>query len=118
MEENGRDGCGDGSGSPYMNAARAGKKALCMLTISDHLFRQESISASERQSGIRTDDGDRAGIITVQGKGVGCYGDTREILRHVDHTLLSQTATWEEIRTLCDDAIAYGTASVCIPLLM
>lgn len=36
----------------YMNAARAGKKALCMLTISDHLFRQESISASERQSGF------------------------------------------------------------------
>ena len=41
--------------------------------------------------------------------------DIQEILRHVDHTLLSQTATWEEIRTLCDDAIAYGTASVCIP---
>lgn len=39
----------------------------------------------------------------------------QEILRYVDHTLLSQTATWEEIRTLCDDAIAYGTASVCIP---
>ena len=36
----------------YMNAARAGKKALCMLTISDHLFRHESISASERQSGF------------------------------------------------------------------
>ena len=36
----------------YMNAARVGKKALCMLTISDHLFRQESISASERQSGF------------------------------------------------------------------
>lgn len=36
----------------YMNAARAGKKALCMLTISNHLFRQESISASERQSGF------------------------------------------------------------------
>lgn len=41
--------------------------------------------------------------------------DMKEILRHVDHTLLSQTATWEEIRALCDDAIAYGTASVCIP---
>ena len=41
--------------------------------------------------------------------------EIQEILRHVDHTLLSQTATWEEIRTLCDDAIAYGTASVCIP---
>lgn len=41
--------------------------------------------------------------------------DMKEILKHVDHTLLSQTATWEEIRALCDDAIAYGTASVCIP---
>ena len=38
-----------------------------------------------------------------------------EILRHVDHTLLSQTATWEEIRRLCDEAIEYQTASVCIP---
>ena len=38
-----------------------------------------------------------------------------EILRHVDHTLRSQTATWEEIRKLCDEAIEYQTASVCIP---
>ena len=38
-----------------------------------------------------------------------------EILRHVDHTLLSQTATWEEIRKLCDEAIEYQTVSVCIP---
>lgn len=38
-----------------------------------------------------------------------------EILSKVDHTLLSQTATWEEIKTICDDAIAYHTASVCIP---
>ena len=36
--------------------------------------------------------------------------EMQEILRHVDHTLLSQTTTWEEIKTLCDDAIAYGTA--------
>ena len=41
--------------------------------------------------------------------------DTREILKHVDHTLLLQGATWEEIRKICDDAITYGTASVCIP---
>lgn len=41
--------------------------------------------------------------------------DIKEILRHVDHTLLLQTATWPEIRQLCDDAVAYGTASVCIP---
>lgn len=33
----------------------------------------------------------------------------------VDHTLLKQTATWEEIQKLCDEAITYGTASVCIP---
>ena len=38
-----------------------------------------------------------------------------EILKHVDHTLLAQTAAWEEIRELCDDAVKYQTASVCIP---
>ncbi len=38
-----------------------------------------------------------------------------EILSKVDHTLLSQAATWEQIRTICDDAITYQTASVCIP---
>lgn len=38
-----------------------------------------------------------------------------ELLGRVDHTVLSQTATWEDIRTLCDDAVAYQTASVCIP---
>lgn len=38
-----------------------------------------------------------------------------EILKHVDHTLLTQTAGWEEIRQICDDAILYKTASVCIP---
>ena len=37
------------------------------------------------------------------------------LLKHVDHTLLTQTATWAEIRQICDDAIKYGTASVCIP---
>lgn len=41
--------------------------------------------------------------------------DKKEILRKVDHTLLSPTATWQEIQQLCDDAIAYETASVCIP---
>lgn len=41
--------------------------------------------------------------------------EDRDILAKVDHTLLAQTATWEEIKTLCDDAIAYKTASVCIP---
>jgi deoxyribose-phosphate aldolase len=38
-----------------------------------------------------------------------------EILSRCDHTLLLQSATWEEIRTLCDDGIKYHTASVCIP---
>lgn len=38
-----------------------------------------------------------------------------EMLKRVDHTLLLQTATWDEIRALCDDAMRYGTASVCIP---
>lgn len=37
----------------YMNAARLGKKALCMLTISDHLFTGEELSAEERQVGFR-----------------------------------------------------------------
>ena len=32
-----------------------------------------------------------------------------EILKTVDHTLLAQTAVWDEIRVICDDAIAYGT---------
>ena len=41
--------------------------------------------------------------------------DVKNILAHVDHTLLSQTATWSEIRALCDDGMKYGTASVCIP---
>lgn len=41
--------------------------------------------------------------------------DKKEIVKHVDHTLLTQTATWEEIKQICDDAIAYGTASICIP---
>ncbi|MGX8688673.1 MAG: deoxyribose-phosphate aldolase [bacterium] len=41
--------------------------------------------------------------------------DIRKILGKCDHTLLLQTATWEEIRALLDDAIRYQTASVCIP---
>lgn len=40
--------------------------------------------------------------------------DKSEILSKVDHTLLAQTAVWEEIKQICDDAIYYGTASVCI----
>lgn len=41
--------------------------------------------------------------------------DKKEILKHVDHTLLLQGATWEEIKKICDDAMKYKTASVCIP---
>ena len=38
-----------------------------------------------------------------------------EILSRVDHTLLKQTAGWPEIQEICDDAVLYGAASVCIP---
>ena len=41
--------------------------------------------------------------------------EAKEILTHVDHTLLTQTATWEEIRQILDDAMKYDTASACIP---
>lgn len=41
--------------------------------------------------------------------------DISDILAHVDHTLLSPTATWEEIRRIVDEGINYRTASVCIP---
>ena len=39
----------------------------------------------------------------------------QDILAKCDHTLLAQTATWEEIRAICDDGVKFGTASVCIP---
>ncbi len=41
--------------------------------------------------------------------------DRTYVFSTVDHTLLNQTATWAEIQKICDDAIRYGTASVCIP---
>ena len=41
--------------------------------------------------------------------------NTTEMLKHVDHTLLLPGATWDEIRQICDDAMEYETASVCIP---
>ncbi len=41
--------------------------------------------------------------------------DVKKILGMCDHTLLLQTSTWEEIREICDDAIKYETASICIP---
>ena len=41
--------------------------------------------------------------------------DRSVILSKVDHTLLAQGATWEQIKGICDDGVKYGTASVCIP---
>lgn len=41
--------------------------------------------------------------------------DKNEILKYVDHTLLKQEATWEDIKLICDDGIKYNVASVCIP---
>ncbi|WP_352415746.1 deoxyribose-phosphate aldolase [Oscillibacter ruminantium] len=41
--------------------------------------------------------------------------ELKEILSKCDHTLLAQTATWSEIKTLCDDGMKYACASVCIP---
>lgn len=41
--------------------------------------------------------------------------NTKEILSHVDHTLLKATATWEQIQKIAEESIEYGTASICIP---
>ena len=41
--------------------------------------------------------------------------ELKTILSKCDHTLLAQTATWEEIKAICDDGMKYHTASVCIP---
>ncbi len=41
--------------------------------------------------------------------------EQKDVLAIVDHTLLLQTATWEEIKAICDDGMKYETASVCIP---
>ena len=41
--------------------------------------------------------------------------ELQEILSKCDHTLLAQTATWAEIKAICDDGMKYRTASVCIP---
>lgn len=41
--------------------------------------------------------------------------DINKILSMVDHTLLAQSATWEQIKAICDDGMKYETASVCIP---
>ena len=41
--------------------------------------------------------------------------EKNEILSHIDHTLLKATSSWEEIKAICEEALAYHTASVCIP---
>ena len=41
--------------------------------------------------------------------------ELKDILGKCDHTILAQTATWEEVRAVCDDGLNYGCASVCIP---
>lgn len=41
--------------------------------------------------------------------------DINLILSKCDHTLLAQTSTWEQIKSICDDGMKYKTASVCIP---
>ena len=41
--------------------------------------------------------------------------DKKEILRHADHTILTTTATWEQVKKLCDEGVRFNTASVCIP---
>ena len=41
--------------------------------------------------------------------------ELKEILKRCDHTLLTQSATWEDIKGIIDDGIKFGTASVCIP---
>lgn len=41
--------------------------------------------------------------------------DIKQILNKVDHTLLAQVSTWEQIKEICDDGMKYETASVCIP---
>lgn len=41
--------------------------------------------------------------------------DNSQILSHVDHTILKADASWNEVRSLCDDAVKYSVASVCVP---
>lgn len=44
--------------------------------------------------------------------------DGKETLKYVDHTLLTQTATWEEIRKICDEAMEFGPRRSAFPLPM
>ena len=42
----------------------------------------------------------------------------QEILAHIDHTQVKPFCTWEDIRTLCEEALEYQTASVCVPPIL
>lgn len=53
------------------------------------------------------------GITNKEDRGMGMTKE--EILVHVDHTLLKAVSAWDEIQTLCEEAIENHTASVCIP---
>lgn len=41
--------------------------------------------------------------------------EDKDVFAYVDHTLLAPTASWDDIRQLCDDGISFATASVCLP---
>lgn len=41
--------------------------------------------------------------------------EIKEILKYVDHTLLKQESTWEQMKIICDDAVKFSVASVCVP---
>ena len=44
--------------------------------------------------------------------------DRKDILSKVDHTILTPTATWEQVKAVCDEGMEFSTASVCIPPAM
>ena len=66
----------------YMNAAKAGKKALCMLTISDHLYTGESLSADGPSAWIRQNDGNCTGTGIMNNKSYCSQVVSREVFCH------------------------------------
>ena len=56
----------------------------------------------------------REAVKLIKGKKI-FMKNVQEILSKCDHTLLVQTATWEQIKKICDEGMQYKTASVCIP---
>ena len=70
----------------------------------------------EKISKIPLTERKKAGIITMEKFLMEkLYMDIQNILSKCDHTLLLQTATWEQIKKICDEGMQYKTASVCIP---